>query len=46
MCADYKPEVDIGDPLVRLVHHPDADVSILAILSVQSVPHDIVTGLE
>ena len=46
MCLDYKPEVDIGNSLVGLVHHPDADVPVLAILSVQSVPHNIVTGLE
>ena len=43
---EYKPEIDIGDPLVRLMHHPDANVPVLAILSVQGVSHNIVTGLE
>ena len=39
-------EVDVGDALVRLVHNSHTDVTILLVLAVQRVPHNIVRGLR
>lgn len=39
------PEVDIGDSLIRFMHHSDTDVTISLVFPVQSVPHHIVTRL-
>ena len=45
-CIIKVPEVDIGNPLIRLVHDPHRDVSVLLVLPVQSVPHHVITGLH
>ena len=38
-------KVDVGDALVWFVHNPHADVTVLFILAIQGVPHNVVTGL-
>jgi len=39
------PEVDVCHSLVRLSHNSDTDISVLLVLAVERVPHNIVAGL-